>query len=162
MNHARILCNLIKCRAHSGVAHSSSYKKFSKSSLPAKILTNQVIEHNLSCQSCGSELHCCALFCGSNDCKKVQKLNIARCNFFELFGMETPKYQINTEQIEQKYRNLQKQMHPDKFATYSNDEKLISIENSSLINQAISTLKSPIDRANYLVCTFHIPITSVN
>ncbi len=71
-------------------------------------------------------------------------------NHFELFGL-TPRYEIDTAALESTFRNLQSQVHPDKFAHLSEAEKRVSMQWSTRVNEAYQTLKSPLNRAVYLL-----------
>lgn len=47
--------------------------------------------------------------------------------------------------------DLQKQVHPDKFINASDLDKRVSMQQTSWINEALSTLKDPVLRATYLL-----------
>ena len=70
--------------------------------------------------------------------------------YFNLLQLE-PSFNIDTEALEQTYRALAAQFHPDKFASASAFEQKQAVMMSSTINDAYRTLKSPIDRAAYLL-----------
>ena len=70
--------------------------------------------------------------------------------YFNLFQLE-PAFNIDTEALEQTYRALAARFHPDKFASASAFEQKQAVMMSSTINDAYRTLKSPIDRAAYLL-----------
>ena len=70
--------------------------------------------------------------------------------YFNLFQLE-PSFNIDTEALEQTYRALAARFHPDKFASASAFEQKQAVMMSSTINDAYRTLKSPIDRATYLL-----------
>ena len=70
--------------------------------------------------------------------------------YFNLFQLE-PSFNIDTEALEQSYRTLAARFHPDKFASASAFEQKQAVMMSSTINDAYRTLKSPIDRAAYLL-----------
>lgn len=72
------------------------------------------------------------------------------CQYFNLFQLE-PSFNIDTEALEQTYRALAARFHPDKFASASAFEQKQAVMMSSTINDAYRTLKSPIDRAAYLL-----------
>lgn len=71
-------------------------------------------------------------------------------NYFELFGIEQ-QFDVELDAITLQYRELQKQFHPDKFATAADSEKLAVVQKSAQINDAYTTLKDPVSRAEYLL-----------
>lgn len=71
-------------------------------------------------------------------------------NFFEIFNFKID-FEIDKEELEKKYLNLQKHFHPD--ISNSND-----IEQSLIINEAYKTLKDDFNRACYLLTLKSIDI----
>ncbi|MBX2836060.1 MAG: Fe-S protein assembly co-chaperone HscB [Gammaproteobacteria bacterium] len=71
-------------------------------------------------------------------------------NYFELFGC-TAAFAIDEEHTAQRYRELQKVLHPDRFATKSDSEKRWSMQAASFVNEAYQTLSKPLSRAIYLL-----------
>lgn len=71
-------------------------------------------------------------------------------NHFELLGM-APAYQIDLTRLEQAYRDIQSQVHPDKFAHLNDVERRLSMQWSTQVNEAYQTLRQPLDRARYLL-----------
>ncbi|MET0048336.1 MAG: co-chaperone HscB [Sedimenticola sp.] len=71
-------------------------------------------------------------------------------NYFELFGLSAG-YIIDTEQLAGRYRELQRVVHPDRYASASEQERRLSMQGATRINEAFDTLKDPILRARYLL-----------
>lgn len=71
-------------------------------------------------------------------------------NYFQLFGL-AEQLQLDLHELGEKYRELQSENHPDRFASANEKEKLQAVQYTSLINQAYDTLKSPMKRAGYLL-----------
>jgi molecular chaperone HscB len=71
-------------------------------------------------------------------------------NYFELFNLPE-KFQIDLVMLQENYRAIQKEIHPDRFATSSENEKVQSMIKSTQANDAFQTLKSPIKRAKYIL-----------
>lgn len=71
-------------------------------------------------------------------------------NHFELFGLPVA-FEIDLEDLSLRYRDLQRAVHPDRFANASDLEKRLSLQQTALINEAFQTLKSPLPRARYLL-----------
>ena len=53
--------------------------------------------------------------------------------------------------LEQRYRALSRQFHPDYFYNASAAERRASLERSSYLNDAYRTLKNPVSRIEYLL-----------
>jgi molecular chaperone HscB len=71
-------------------------------------------------------------------------------NYFELFGLK-PIYNIELAALESSFRKIQSDSHPDRFVTASPAEKLISMQQATLANEAYLSLKKPAKRAQYLL-----------
>lgn len=76
--------------------------------------------------------------------------DILTSNFFELFDIPV-SYEVDLNKIQQHYMELQKQVHPDKFASASDQEKRLSMQQTSWLNEALATLKDDVLRASYLL-----------
>ena len=76
--------------------------------------------------------------------------DILSANYFEIFEVPV-SYNVDLEQVQQRYRELQKAVHPDKFANASSQERRLSMQHTALINQAFHALKDPVERAVYLL-----------
>jgi molecular chaperone HscB len=82
-------------------------------------------------------------------------------NYFELFEIPV-SYDVDLNQLQHRYRDLQKAVHPDKYANASSQERRISMQQTSLINQALHTLKHPVERAVYLLQLKDVDFTMDN
>ncbi|MDH5228829.1 MAG: co-chaperone HscB [Gammaproteobacteria bacterium] len=71
-------------------------------------------------------------------------------DYFSFFGIE-PSFELDLNQLSARYRELQKVMHPDRFAAASERERALSMQKASMINDAFQTLKNPLSRAKYLL-----------
>jgi molecular chaperone HscB len=61
------------------------------------------------------------------------------------------RFEINRAELDQRFRQLQALVHPDKFANASAAEQRHAAEQSMNINDAYQTLKDPLKRA-MLIC----------
>jgi molecular chaperone HscB len=71
-------------------------------------------------------------------------------NHFELLGLPVT-YLVDTEALDRAYRDLQGRVHPDRFASASEAERRVAMQWATRANEAYRTLRSPIDRARYLL-----------
>ncbi len=71
-------------------------------------------------------------------------------NYFELFGLPVA-YAIDRDQLADRYRELQQETHPDRYAHASEQEKRLSMQAATHLNEALETLKDPILRGRYML-----------
>jgi molecular chaperone HscB len=71
-------------------------------------------------------------------------------NYFDLFGLEK-KFSVPQENLDRAYRDIQSQIHPDKFSHAGEAEKRLSMQWATRANEAYQTLKKPLSRARYLL-----------
>ena len=71
-------------------------------------------------------------------------------NYFEIFGLPI-QFDVSESELEEKYRTLQATYHPDRFSAAEESEKLLAVQQSSLLNQAFETLRTPLARAGYIL-----------
>jgi len=71
-------------------------------------------------------------------------------NHFQLFGLQ-PRFDVDLGALDVRYRELQREVHPDRFAAAPQAEQRASMELATRVNDAYRTLKSPVERAKYLL-----------
>jgi molecular chaperone HscB len=69
---------------------------------------------------------------------------------FELFGLPQT-FEIDRELLDSRFRELQRAVHPDRFASASDQERRISMQQTTRINEGYETLKDPLRRGRYLL-----------
>lgn len=71
-------------------------------------------------------------------------------NYFELFGMSVG-FMLDSAALAERYRELQKVVHPDRFAAAGEQSRRLSLQSATLVNEAYETLRDPLKRAFYLL-----------
>lgn len=71
-------------------------------------------------------------------------------NFFDLFQLPVA-FDIDIPMLETRYRQLQSEVHPDRYVTATPSERLRSMQLATEANEAYRTLKHPTTRAQYLL-----------
>jgi len=99
------------------------------------------------CKDCGGGAPVDAHFCPQ--CTKI--LSIGRHgDYFSFLGLPR-KLNVEQNDLEQRFRGLSRQFHPDYFFNASPTERRASLERSSYLNDAYRTLKNPVSRLEYLL-----------
>lgn len=73
-----------------------------------------------------------------------------KSDFFSLFHLPV-RFQLDSTALEHAYRDLQAQVHPDKFTHLPEADQRISMQMATRVNEAYQTLRKPVDRARYLL-----------
>lgn len=71
-------------------------------------------------------------------------------NHFDLLGLPV-RYDVDAPLLERRYREVQLQVHPDKFASATEVERRIAMQWATRANEAYRTLRDPLSRARYLL-----------
>ena len=71
-------------------------------------------------------------------------------DYFDLLKIKK-SFDINLDSLELSYQELISEHHPDRNMDRSSEEQARAFQNTSLINSAYETLKSPLKRATYLL-----------
>lgn len=71
-------------------------------------------------------------------------------NYFELFNLPF-QFEIDADKMADTYRQLQREVHPDKFANADEHTRLLAVQKSAQVNDGFETLKNPLARAEYML-----------
>ena len=71
-------------------------------------------------------------------------------NHFELFGL-APAYALEAEALDRAYLEIQARVHPDRHANGGDAARRAAMQWTTRVNEAYRTLKSPLERAKYLL-----------
>ena len=99
------------------------------------------------CRSCGASAPIDAHFCPS--CTKILPLG-RQGDYFSFLGLPRT-LNLDPAALEQQFRTLSRQFHPDFFYNATPAERRASLERSSYLNDAYRTLKQLPSRVAYLL-----------
>jgi molecular chaperone HscB len=99
------------------------------------------------CRTCGASAPIDAHFCPS--CTRILTLG-RQGDYFSFLGMPR-KLNLDPAALEQQFRTLSRQFHPDFFYNATPLERRASLERSSYLNDAYRTLKQMPSRVAYLL-----------
>ena len=99
------------------------------------------------CRECGGGAPVDVHFCPQ--CTKILSLT-RHGDYFDFFGLPR-KLNVDLRDLEQRFRTLSRQFHPDFFYNATPAERLASLERASYLNDGYRTLHQPIARIEYLL-----------
>ena len=99
------------------------------------------------CRTCGGGAPVDVHFCPQ--CSKLLTLG-RHGDYFTFLGLPR-KLNIGTADLEQRFRSLSRQFHPDYFYNATPAERRASLEQSSYLNDAYRALRQPASRIEYLL-----------
>jgi len=70
-------------------------------------------------------------------------------NHFDLFHLPA-RFEVDMDALDAAYRDVQGQVHPDRFVNASDTEKRVAMQWATRANEAYQTLRNPQKRAQYL------------
>jgi len=100
-----------------------------------------------ACRECGAGASLDAHFCPQ--CTKILPLP-RHADYFSFFGLPR-KLTLDAADLEQRFRALSRQFHPDFFYNATPAERRASLERSSYLNDAYRTLRNPAARIEYVL-----------
>ena len=71
-------------------------------------------------------------------------------DYYQLFGIPR-SLNLSPDVLQQRYYDLSRQLHPDRFMRSSEAERQRALDMSSALNDAYRTFKDPVKRAQYLL-----------
>jgi molecular chaperone HscB len=80
---------------------------------------------------------------------------------FSLFQLPR-RFSIDLEDLDQRWKAIQRQVHPDRFSMAGAAAQRVAMQWSSRINEAYRRLKNPLARASYLCELLGAPIQAEN
>jgi len=82
---------------------------------------------------------------------RIQRMSsLLTQNYFQVFSLPE-QYRLERDKLDSRYRELQRHVHPDRFAAASDQVRRLSVQQAAQINTAYETLKDPLQRGNYLL-----------
>ncbi|MBI5545143.1 MAG: Fe-S protein assembly co-chaperone HscB [Deltaproteobacteria bacterium] len=82
-------------------------------------------------------------------CGAVQPVP-AQANLFEVLGLPQTHF-LEPLAVEERFKDLNRKLHPDRFAQKTPRERRMSLDWTTQVNDAARTLRDPLKRATYLV-----------
>ena len=84
-----------------------------------------------------------------------------KLDMFQLLGVPR-KFRVDQKALDEGYRRVELQVHPDRFASATPAMKRVAEQWSQRANEALSTLSDPLKRAVYLCESAGFPVNAEN
>ena len=76
--------------------------------------------------------------------------DLLNADFFTLLGVPQ-RFDLDQQSLDERFRQLQREVHPDRFAAADDAARRASMMLATQINDAYQTLRTPLKRATYLL-----------
>ncbi|VAX13454.1 Chaperone protein HscB [hydrothermal vent metagenome] len=76
--------------------------------------------------------------------------DILKQNYFSLFDLPV-SFTLDLDELQSRYRQLQRHLHPDRYASANDQERRISVQQTAHLNEAFHSLRDIPRRARYLL-----------
>jgi molecular chaperone HscB len=100
----------------------------------------------VKCGGCGGEAPGGAV---CPECDRLQPF-LAGADHWAVLGLER-RLQLDRADLERRFHDLNRRLHPDYYRLRSTEEQAISLENSAAVNTAYRALRDPVSRVEYLL-----------
>jgi molecular chaperone HscB len=101
----------------------------------------------VECRTCGAGSPVHEHFCSG--CSRI--LSLGRHGDYFSFLDVPRRLNLDVQDLERRFRDLSRQLHPDYFYNATSSERLASLERSSYLNDAFRTLRNPVTRIEHLL-----------
>ena len=102
-----------------------------------------------ACWSCGAEAN-------GDTCLKCGKLQPPHTSdYFAYLGIPRA-YHLSVDTLGEILRDRSRQLHPDRFARAEPRERTLSLQHTTLLNDAVRTLRDPQRRAEYILSLYDL------
>ncbi|KAL5545668.1 hypothetical protein UlMin_005355 [Ulmus minor] len=112
------------------------------------LCTQSALNFDAKCWNCNAGAEA-ALFLVCPSCRCIQPVDHS-VDYFQIFGLEK-RYDIEENNLEGKYKNWQKKLHPDLVHSKSEKEREYAADQSARVIDAYRTLSKPLSRAIYIL-----------
>src|SRR5262245_5185688 len=107
-----------------------------------------------ACWSCDAPLGEEVLFCGCGALAAPRP----GLDHFAVLGVPR-RYDLDPAELEKRYKDLTRKLHPDRFARADARTRRYSLERATQVNDAYKLLRQPVKRAEYLLKLAGIDVT---
>lgn len=84
----------------------------------------------------------------------------AAAPLYDLFGLGAPRFALDVALLTERYRGLQKRLHPDVFCGARDEQVDAALQQSAWVNAAYGDLMRPYSRARHLLATHGVALAS--
>ena len=120
------------------------WRKFSRLKKPMPVSPVNVAAADVLASDAAGVLASGPVFCTLKPSLDLQK------DYFSVFGL-LPSCDIDPAVLSATYRSLQQLVHPDRFTRECDRTQRLALQQAAHVNAAYETLKSPLNRAQYLL-----------